>query len=560
VWELIVNVCRNNPQILIFLALAIGYAAGKLKFRGFSLGATTCTLLAALILGQLNVQVPALLKTVAFALFMFGIGYKVGPQFFGALRKEGLHYIYISLITAFVALGVAILLGKLLHFDQGTTAGFFAGSVTQSAAIGTAEGAIGQLSISDAQKATLDANIAVGYAITYIFGTAGTIVFLRMIPGFWRINLKEEAKKLEAKMSGGAASTEKPELFSWSAQLELRAYEVSNKNVNDKTVAELEALFPDRVAVNKVKRGGVAIDVQPDTKIQIGDMVVISGRCKQLVKAPELIGPEADIKTVTEMIGEVMDICILNRDVVGRTLNELSKNKQSHGIFLRRITRQGREIPITRDTVVHKCDVFQVIGAKEDIERVIKLLGYPERPTAITDLVMVGLSITLGTLVGLIVIHVGKLPITLGVGGGVLVSGLIFGWLRSIHPTFGQIPSGSQWLLTDLGLNLFIACVGLSAAVQAVQAFQTNGLTLFLAGIVLSLFPMIVALIFGRRVLKMNPVLLLGAVAGARVITAALNSLEEEAESTLPSIGYAAPYAFGNVLLTICGSVLVHVM
>jgi putative transport protein len=294
--------------------------------------------------------------------------------------------------------------------------------------------------------------------------------------------------------------------------------------------------------------------------IQAEDIVVLSGHCKQFVRASEVIGHEVDINTVTEMVGEVMEICVLNRDVVGKTLGDLSRNKQAHGIFLRRITRQGREIPITRDTVVHKCDVLQVIGARGDIEGVIKLLGYPERPTAVTDLVMVGLGIALGTLVGLIVVHVGGLPITLGVGGGVLVAGLVFGWLRSIHPTFGQVPSGGQWLLTDLGLNLFIACVGLSAAVQAVQAFQTTGLTLFLAGIVLSLFPMIAALIFGRRVLKMNPVLLLGAVAGARVITAALNSLEEEAESTMPALGYAAPYAFGNVLLTIWGSVIVNVM
>ncbi len=559
-WESIVNICQNNPQILIFLALAIGYAAGKLKFRGFSLGTTTCTLLAALVLGQVNVQVPALLKTVAFALFMFGIGYKVGPQFFGALRREGLHYIYIALVTAFVALGTAILLGKLLHFDQGTTAGFFAGSVTQSAAIGTAEDAINQLPITDAQKATLDTNVAVGYAITYIFGTAGTIVFLKMVPGFWRINLKEEAKKLEAKMSGGAVSADKPELFSWSAQLELRAYEISSKNAIGKTVAEMEALFPARVAVNRVKRGNVVMDVEPNMVVQAGDIVVMSGHCKQFVIAPQTIGPEVDIGDVTDMVGEVMDICVLNRDVVGKTLGELSQNKQAHGIFLRRITRQGREIPVTRDTVVHKCDVVQVIGARGDIERVIKFLGYPERPTAITDLVMVGLGIALGTLVGLIVVHIGELPVTLGVGGGVLVSGLIFGWLRSVHPTFGQIPSGGQWLLTDLGLNLFIACVGLAAAVQAVQAFQTTGLTLFLAGIVLSLFPMIVALIFGRQALKMNPVLLLGAVAGARVITAALNSLEEDAESTMPAIGYAVPYAFGNVLLTIWGSVIVNVM
>ena len=559
-WDFIVQLCRNNPQILIFLALAIGYAVGKRKFRGFSLGPTTCTLLAALALGQINVQVPALLKTVSFALFLFGIGYKVGPHFFGALKRDGLHYIYISLVVAFAGLGIAILLGKLLHFDQGITAGLFAGSMTQSAAVGTAEGAIGLLPISDAQKLALNANVAVGYAITYIFGTAGTIVFLKMVPRFWRIKLNREAKKLEAEMSGGAVSAEKPELFSWSTQLELRAYEVSSPGVIGKTVNELEALFPGRVAVNRVKRGSTVMDVGPDTVIQSGDKVVISGGCNQFLRAPEIIGPEVDITTVTEMVGEVMEICVLNRGVVGKTLGELSESKLAHGVFLRGITRQGHEIPITRDTVVHKCDVLKVIGARENIERAIKSLGYPERPTAITDLAMVAIGIVLGTLVGLSVVNVGNLPITLGIGGGVLVSGLVFGWLRSVHPTFGQIASGAQWLLTDLGLNLFIACVGLSAAVQAIQAFQTTGLTVFLAGIVLSLLPIIIGLFFGRRVLKMNPVLLLGSVTGARVCTAALNSLVEEAESTTPTLGYAIPYAFGNVLLAIWGSVIVSIM
>ena len=414
--------------------------------------------------------------------------------------------------------------------------------------------------ISDAQKLALNANVAVGYAITYIFGTAGTIVFLKMVPRFWRIKLNREAKKLEAEMSGGAVAVEKPELFSWSTQLELRAYEVSSPGVIGKTVNGLEALFPGRVAVNRVKRGSTVMDVGPDTAIQSGDKVVISGGCNQFLRAPEIIGPEVDITTVTEMVGEVMEICVLNRGVVGKTLGELSESKLAHGVFLRGITRQGHEIPITRDTVVHKCDVLKVIGARENIERAIKSLGYPERPTAITDLAMVAIGIVLGTLVGLSVVNVGNLPITLGIGGGVLVSGLVFGWLRSVHPTFGQIASGAQWLLTDLGLNLFIACVGLSAAVQAIQAFQTTGLTVFLAGIVLSLLPIIIGLFFGRRVLKMNPVLLMGSVTGARVCTAALNSLVEEAESSTPTLGYAIPYAFGNVLLAIWGSVIVSIM
>jgi len=558
--ELIVNICRNNPQIVLFLAMAVGYAVGKIKFFGISLGATTCTLLAALALGQMNVEVSPLLKTVSFALFMFAIGYRVGPQFFGALKKDGLNYLWISLIVCFAGLAAAIFLGKLMGFDQGTTAGLFAGSMTQSAAIGTAEGAIAQLPISEAQKTLLDTNVAVAYAITYIFGTAGTIVFLKMVPRMLRIDLKQEARKLEEKMNGGAAAADKPELFSWSRQLELRAYRIPAKGTSAKTVRQLESLFPERVYVTRIKRNSEVIKVDPDTAIQANDLIALSGNARSLLAAPGLIGPEVDIADITEVMGEVLEVCILNKKVVGHTLGELSKNKLAHGIFLSKVTRQGHEIPITRDTEIHKCDVFQLIGVREDVERVVGYLGYPERPTNITDLVMVGLGIVLGTLMGLLVLHVGNLPITLGVGGGVLVSGLVFGWLRSVHPTFGQIPAGAQWLLSDLGLNLFIACVGVSAAVQAVQAFETTGLSVFLAGVVLSLLPIILGLLFGRYLLKMNIVLLLGAVAGARVITAALNTLQEDAESTAPALGYAVPYAFSNVLLTVFGSVIISVM
>ena len=557
--DFVVNICRANPIIPIFLSLAIGYAVGRIKFFGFSLGATTCTLLAALLIGQLNVDIPVLLKTVFFALFTFSIGYKVGPQFFGALRKEGLHYILISLIVCFTGLAVAILLGKLLNFDQGTTAGLLAGSMTESAAIGTAEGAISQLSIADAQKTILTTNVAVAYAITYIFGTAGTIVFLKLVPKFWRISLKDESRKLEIQMSG-ADTIDAPELFSWTRQLDLRAFCITNTGVIGKTVAEVEKMFPGRVAIDKIKHGETTTDAEPDSILESGDIVVISGGSQHLLQSAELLGSEVNIKNITEVVGEILEICILNHTVVGKTLGELDKSKLAHGVFLKRIIRQGREIPITRDTTVNKCDVFQVIGIKDKIEKVAKFLGYPERSTAVTDLVMVGVGVVLGTLLGLVVIHIGKLPVTLGVGGGVLVSGLIFGWLRSIHPTFGQIPSGAQWLMSDLGLNLFIACVGLSAAVQAVHAFESNGLPVFLAGIVLSLFPIIVGLLFGRHILKMNLVFLLGAVAGARVITAALNSLEEEADSKMPAIGYAVPYAFSNVLITIWGSIVVNVM
>lgn len=556
----ILEICRNNPQIVVFLALAIGYFIGKIKIFGFNLGSTAGVLLTALVLGQMNIQVTPLLKTVAFALFIFTIGYKVGPQFFGALKKDGLKYIWLSIFVAIVGLITAVFLGKVFGFDKGTTAGLLGGAMTQSSVIGTAEGAIRHLSVSSAEKVTLESNVAVAYAMTYVFGVAGLIVFYKLIPRFLKMNLKDKAKKLEEELSGGTTDIEKsPELFLWYKRLNLRAYRITNKSVAGKKVSELEALFPGRVAVDKIKRGDQIIDPGPDTIIQSEDIIAIAGSRSQLLKANQMIGPEVDDKSIVDIIGEILDICVLRPEVVGKTLGEISL-KHGHGCFLRKITRQGHELPLAKNTVVHKCDVLQIAGAKKDVEDAVKYLGYPERPTMTTDLIMVGVGCIIGTLLGLLAVPLAGIPLTLGIGGGVLVSGLLFGWLRTVHPTFGQIPGGAQWIFTDLGLNLFIACVGLIAGPRALHALQTTGLSIFFAGVIVSLTPHIFGLIFGRAVLKLNPVLLLGALTGAGTVTPALNALKEECDSTAPALGYTIPYAFGNFILTIWGTVIVNIM
>lgn len=555
----IVGICRNNPQIVIFLAIALGYSIGKIKIFGFNLGSTAGVLLTALVLGQMNIVVHPLLKTVAFALFIFTIGYKVGPQFFGALKKDGLKYLWLSLFVGIVGLTLAILLGKFFGFGKGMTAGLLGGALTQSAVIGTAEGAIRHLSISVAQKINFESNVAIAYAITYIFGTAGLVVFYKIVPKIMKINLKDEARKLEESMSGSAASEESSEFFSWHKQLNLRAYRVSNNNVAGKSLNEVEKLFPGKVAIDKVKRGDQIINPEPDIALRSGDIVAIVGNRGELLSASSIIGPEVEDKDITDLIGEILDVYVFKKDAVGKTLGEISK-EHGHGCFLRRITRQGHELPLTRDTAVHKCDVLRVAGAKKDVENLVKYIGYPERPTVTTNLVMVGIGCVLGTLFGLLAVRVAGIPITLGVGGGVLISGLVFGWLRTVHPTFGQIPSSAQWIFTDLGLNLFVACVGLIAGPKAIHALQTTGGSLFIAGVILTLVPHIAGIVFGKLVLKLNPVLLFGALTGSGTVTAALNALKEEAQSAAPALGYTVCYAFGNVILTIWGVVIVSIM
>jgi len=552
----ILQLCRTYPELLIFLSLAGGYFVGKIKVHGFNIGSTAGVLIVALIIGQINVQISPLIKAVSFALFIFTIGYKVGPEFFGAIKKEGLKYIILTCFTAIIALVTAVILGKLFHFDPGTTAGMFGGGMTQSSVIGTADGAIRHLSLSAAGKSLLESNVAIAYAITYIFGTAGLILFFKLAPRLMRINLKQEAHNLEKAMSG---EEENPDLFYWTKRVSLRAYKIENNKVVGKSIHELEAMFPERIVVDQIKRGKEIFTPDHSTTFELGDIISLLGVPEEFSLAINLLGPEVFHHELLNVEGEILDVCVLNSQIAGKTLGELAE-KYDPGCFLKKITRQGHEIPITNKTVIKKCDVLQISGTKEDVERLVKVIGYPERSTSVTDLVMVGIGCFLGTLLGLAAVPVFGVPVTLGVGGGVLVSGLIFGWLRVLHPTFGQIPTGAQWIFIDLGLNLFIACVGLIAGPKAFHAIKTSGLDIFFAGIVMTLTPTVLGLIFGKYILKLNPVLLLGALTGAGTVTAALNALKEEADSTVPALGYTVPYAFANVLLTVWGTLIVYLM
>jgi putative transport protein len=559
-WQDIVAVFRDYPQIVVFLALATGYFVGRMRFFGFNLGSTAGVLLAALILGQMDITVTPLLKTVSFALFIFTIGYKVGPQFFGALKKEGLHYVWMSLFFAVIGLLTAVALAKVFGFDKGTAAGMLAGALTQSSVIGTADGAIKHLTGAGIDKSVLESNVAIAYAITYVFGTAGLVVFFKMVPRIMGIDLKKEAVELEKEMSGSAGENgAEAGSFSWAGRLILRAYRVEKAGAAGKTVDEIKKMFPEEVAVDRIRRGDRVFEPELDTEILQDDILAVVGSRHVLFEGGRLLGPEVYDEKVANVTGEILKVCVTDDKAVGRSLGDIF-SEQGHGCFIKSIYRQGQALPVKKNLKVKKCDLLQVAGGRSDVERLVSYLGYPERPTMATDLVMVGLGCVVGTLLGLAAVKVAGVPVTLGVGGGVLVAGLFAGWLRALHPTFGQIPGGAQWVFTDLGLNLFIACVGLTAGPKAIHAIRSTGISLFMAGAVLTLVPHVLSVLFGRYVLRLNPVLLFGSLTGAGTITAALNALKEEADSTLPALGYTVPYAFGNVLLTVWGTLLVYII
>jgi len=338
--------------------------------------------------------------------------------------------------------------------------------------------------------------------------------------------------------------------------VELRAYRIeAASGLTGKPVREL---FPGlRIFVERVRRGDQVIEADADTVLQPGDVVAISGRRALLVEQVESVVPEVEDRALLDMPAEVVDVFVRSKAVNGRTVRQLADEPFTRGIWLRKITRNLIEIPVLPEMEVLRGDILTLGGSQRHIEAAVKALGHADRPVESTDLAVVAAGIVIGGLIGALSITVGGVPISLSTSGGALLAGLLLGYLRAVHPTFGNIPGPALWLMNTLGLNVFIAIVGISAGPGFVAGLQQVGLSLFLWGIVATSVPLIAAVLLGRYVFKFHPAILFGICAGVRTTTAALGMIQETAKSKIPALGYGLPYAVGNTLLTLFGMVIV---
>ncbi len=556
----VIDGLRNNPELAIFLTLAVGFLIGRMKFGSFSLGIVVGTLLAGVVIGQLDIKVSPLVKTVFFDLFLFTTGYKVGPQFFRGLSRDAIPQVALTVVLCVTCLLAAFVFAKVLGYDVGTAAGLLAGAFSESTVIGTAGEAINRLTLPDAEKTALLNNIPVAYAVTYLIGTASLVWFIPTIgPKLMRINLREEGLRMQAQLAGSAEAV--PGMVSPNKLFDVRTYRVTNPALLDKTVAQLEAL-PERfrVSILRLRHDGDIVEMTPDSVVRQGDVIAILARKEAHLAGADEVGPEVDDKALIDVPLEVLDVMVTNREVTRMTLPELARNEYARGVFLRKLTRAGQEIPVATITSIDRGDLVSLIGTKPEVDRAAQHLGYPDRPTTATDMVFVGTGIVVGGFIGLLSVTVAGIPLTLTASGGALVMGLVFGWLRSAYPYFGRIPEPAIWIFDTLGLCVFIAVVGLNAGPSFVSGLKTTGISLVFVGLVSALVPHTVGILFGRYVLKMNPLIVLGACAGAGTITAALRAVQDEAQSSVPALGYTVPYAIGNILLTAWGPVLVGLM
>ena len=544
-FQMFIENLGHNPVLLLFLLLGLGYLIGNVRIGGFSLGSVAGVLFAGLFFGHFGLRMNPGAQAVGFALFIFSVGYQAGPRFFSAVREDGLRYFALSLVVAVTAVTLAVLFARLLDLAPGTSAGLLAGGLTSSPTLAAAQNAVREGTVSLAEGWTADAlvgNIASAYAITYIFGLTGLITIIRYMPKLLGIDMPGEARAQEQLH---AQSLPSPIITT-------RCYRVTNEAFTAYTLAELRQQYCERAPVLRVLRDGDVLAMTPDDRLQLGDILELVGTRKFFTSGIQEIGPELNPDWDIEKNRDTAQVVVTNKEVFGRSLGEL-RIPQSFGLLVLEIRQMGVNLPHSDNLVLRKGDILKVIGPADKIDLFGEYAGEVEREISETDMVTFSFGIAAGVLLGMLSITVGGIDLGLGTAGGLLASGLIIGYLRSVRPTFGRLPEPARWMLMELGLLLFMAGVGLRAGGSILDTLASSGPMLVVAGILVTVVPIAAAYLFGSRVLRMNPAILMGALTGAMTSGAALSVVTKEAGSAVPAIGYAGTYAFGNVLLMIAG-------
>ena len=552
----IVNTMRANPALVIFLTLAIGYSVGSIKFGSFSLGAVTGTLLAGVLIGQLDITISTHVKSVFFTMFLFAVGYGVGPQFVRGIAKDGAPQAIFAVLIAALCLTSTYLVAKIAGFDVGFAAGILAGAQTTSASIGLATDAINASGIENAQE--MINHIPVAYAICYLWGTIGTGIILSQFgPKLIGVNLEEACKQYKAEMSKGQPATG---MNSAWHQLQMRAFEIAaDSRAAGKAVADVERMHPgERMFIEGIRRDGQMIEFDATTIFKAGDVVAVSGPADALVALGKDNKEVAD-KELIDVPVESVDLVVTSKEVNGKTLIDLSKEDFTRGVYLSKITRGATsvDIPILAQTTVHRGDILKLSGTKTHIARIEAAIGYADRPSIMTDMVWIGLFIFVFGMLGSLSVKVGGVPLTLSVSMGVLIGGLTLGWARSVHPTFGRLPEPTWWFMNSVALNVFITIVGISAGPVFVAGLKSAGVGLLVCGVIATSVPMLLAPLIGKYIFKFHPAINLGVCGGSRTSTASVAMVSDVAKSDIPMLGYTVPYAVNGTLMAMLGMVIV---
>ena len=558
----LIEIFRNNQVIPIFLTLGLGFWLGGIRYKSLSLGPVTATLIVGVIIGQMGIPISDTVKSLAFMLFLFAIGYSVGPQFFRSLKGDGVKQICFALIECALCIATCIGISKLMGYGKGVTVGIFAGSQTVSAVIGVGSDTIRAMGYTDTELKRMLDIIPACYAVCYIFGTIGSAWIIAnlgpiLLGGLKKV--KEETVKIEEDMDSGDFVPD-PGLIVANRPISFRTYRAeADYFKRSKTVEEIEEHIKSlnlRHFVERLRIKGEIYDPEPGLKVRKGDIIVLGGIRETIIDEAGWIGPEVTDHELLNFATENLPVTVSKSGAAGLSVGELKQEPFMRGVMIHKILRNEMALPVRNKVRLEKGDILHLVGVPQDVAVAVPEIGYSDRATGETDMVFIGLGIAIGCFIGALVIYLGGIPISLSTSGGAILAGLIMGWLRSKRPTFGHIPRSVIWFMDNAGLNLFIAVVGLGAGPSFISGLKEVGFELFLIGILCTTIPLIISIYLGYKVFKFPAAVTLGCVAGSRNAVAALGAIQDNLESTLPVMGYTVTYAVGSISLILSGMIV----
>jgi putative transport protein len=536
----LIETLRAHPEIALFLTLALGYGLTKLRLGPIQLNAVVAVLVAGVAVGQLRIAVPASLQWVFFVLFLFSIGYQTGPQFFRGLGRSALPQVGLAILLCGMVLASALTLSRIFGFDAGGGAGLLAGGLNASAAIGTAGDAIARLPLEPTTTQALSTSLAVAFAVTYLVGLLTEIFTLTTIgPWLMRADLAAECRALETEMGVGSGEAG----ASAYQHVVVRAYTVPAR-LEGWTVAALEQSFsPARVFAERLRTPEVSVEPTAETVLHAGDVLALSGRLSTLAGGGNpLAGAEIDDPDLLDIPTATLDVVIAAKEIAGHTLGAIAETVGRHEAyrrgFLRRVLRGGKPVPLGMGTVVERGDVVTLAGPAAQLRRLAPLIGHALPPAGRIDLLSMTIAIALGGLAGLATVRLGGLDVGISMPVGVLLGGLVAGWLHSVRPAVAAMPEPVLRMFDSIGLTGFLAVVGINAGPGFITGLATSGIPLVVAGVLVCLVPNVVTILVGRYLLRIHPGVLMGICAGAGTSPAGLAAVQEKAGSKVPTLGY----------------------
>ena len=548
-----------NPFLLLFITVGLAVWVGKFSVKGYGLGMVAAAIVVGVALATwastygVKLQLDNFAKSLMYYLFMYGVGLRVGPSFFNSLKKDGLTFTILAVVCSVLGLVLVVVLSRMFDLPAGAVGGILAGSQTMSAAIGTAEMAVTQGAFKIPAGSTAEgvsAMIALGYGISYIWGTVGIILICKYLPKWWGVDARKSAKEYEEKF--GVPNLDDVGLSGYRPG-GLRAYRLENRQTAGKSIAQFRQTYPQYRILNIV-RGGEALGASPDLVMQVGDVVALGGRLEDLTANMGLLGPEVhDAKALAIPLDQA-EILVTAKGVVGKALKEFRQEDFAGQMQVVRMERGGVPFPVGAETKLQRFDVIFVAGLKSAVEKVAAVLGRAARPSTATDLLTLSVGMVLGLLIGGINIPVGSFQVGLGNAGGLLLSGIFVSSVVSRLRFFGSTPNAARNILEDLGLVTFVGIVGINAGSSLLaQLTGAVALKIFLVGFIACTIPPFVTWALGYHLFKINPAVLMGGVAGARSHSGPCREAAKEIGSSVPWVGFPVGYAVSGVLLTVFG-------